>query len=328
MPEFLSEYGVYILFVVGFYALIKGADILVAGSASVAKKFNISDLVIGLTIVSMGTSMPELIVNIIASNSGSADIAIGNVVGSNISNILLILGIAALIYPLTIKSSTVLSEIPYSIIALLLVAFTANATFFGDDVAMQISRIDGVIFILFFALFMGYIIKLSREGRSDLIEETPDEMLPMPRSILYILLGILGLFLGGKWVVDGAVHVASQFGLSEKLIGLTIIAIGTSLPELVTSAVAAYKKSTDIAIANVIGSNIFNLLWVLGISAMIRPMNFDTDLNMDFLFLLIATCMIIFSLITGKTKNQLGKPTGILFLVSYVAYIVFLINRG
>ena len=328
MPEFLSEYGVYILFVVGFYALIKGADILVAGSASVAKKFNISDLVIGLTIVSMGTSMPELIVNIIASNSGSADIAIGNVVGSNISNILLILGIAALIYPLTIKSSTVLSEIPYSIIALLLVAFTANATFFGDDVAMQISRIDGVIFILFFALFMGYIVKLSREGRSDLIEETPDEMLPMPRSILYILLGILGLFLGGKWVVDGAVHVASQFGLSEKLIGLTIIAIGTSLPELVTSAVAAYKKSTDIAIANVIGSNIFNLLWVLGISAMIRPMNFDTDLNMDFLFLLIATCMIIFSLITGKTKNQLGKPTGILFLVSYVAYIVFLINRG
>ncbi|NNJ56033.1 MAG: calcium/sodium antiporter [Bacteroidia bacterium] len=328
MQELLSEYGVYILFVVGFYVLIKGADVLVVGSASVAKKFNVSELVIGLTIVSMGTSMPELIVNIIASNSGSADIAIGNVIGSNISNILLILGVASLIYPLSIKNSTVLSEIPYSIIALLLVAFTANATFFGNDAAFQISRLDGIIFMLFFALFMGYIIKLSREGRADLIEEGPDEFLPMPKSILFIVLGILGLFFGGKWVVDGAVKIASQFGLSEKLIGLTIVAIGTSLPELVTSAVAAIRKSTDIAIANVIGSNIFNLLWVLGISALIRPMNFDTDLNIDMLILLLATCLIIFSLITGKTRNQIGKPTGLLFLATYVFYVVFLVWRG
>ena len=219
-------------------------------------------------------------------------------------------------------------EIPYSIIALLLVAFTANATFFGNDVALQISRFDGVVFILFFVLFMGYIIKLSREGRSDLVEEAPEEMLPMPKSIMFIVLGVLGLFFGGKWVVDGAVEIASQFGLSEKLIGLTIVAIGTSLPELVTSAVAAFKKSTDIAIANVIGSNIFNLLWVLGISALIRPMNYDTALNVDMLVLLFATCLIIFSLITGKAKNQIGKPTGILFLVTYVVYIVFLVNRG
>ena len=182
--------------------------------------------------------------------------------------------------------------------------------------------------MLFFALFMGYIIKLSRQGRSDLIEESPEEWLSMPKSIVYVLLGILGLFFGGKWVVDGAVAVASQFGLSEKLIGLTIVAIGTSLPELVTSAVAAYKKSTDIAIANVIGSNIFNLLWVLGISALIRPMNYDTALNVDMLVLLFATCLIIFSLITGKAKNQIGKPTGILFLVTYVVYLVFLVNRG
>lgn len=328
MLALLSEYGVYILFVIGFYALIKGADILVVGSASIAKKFNVSDLVIGLTIVSMGTSMPELIVNIIASNSGSADIAIGNVVGSNISNILLILGVAALIYPLTIRNSTVLSEIPYSIIALLLVAFSANATFFSGDVALQIGRIDGIVFILFFALFMGYIIKLSREGRSDLVEEAPEEFLPTSRAVIFIVLGILGLFFGGKWVVEGAVNIASQFGLSEKLIGLTIVAIGTSLPELVTSAVAAYKKSTDIAIANVIGSNIFNLLWVLGISALIRPMNFDTALNIDMAVLLVATCLIIFSLITGKSKNQIGKPTGVLFIATYVAYLVFLINRG
>ena len=326
--DFITENGTYFLFVIGFYALIKGADILVAGSASVAKKFNVSDLVIGLTIVSMGTSMPELIVNVIASSKGSADIAIGNVVGSNISNILLILGVAAIIYPLTIKSSTVFSEIPYSIIALLLVAFTANATFFGDDITPQISRVDGMLFMLFFALFMAYIIKLSKEGRTDMVEAAPEALLPMSRALVYIILGILGLFLGGKWVVDGAVKIAGQLGLSEKLIGLTIVAVGTSLPELVTSAVAAYKKSTDIAIANVIGSNIFNLLWVLGISAIIRPINYDTDLNVDMIVLLIATCMIIFSLITGKAKNQIGKPTGVLFLLSYTGYILFLINRG
>ncbi len=319
---------VYILFVIGFVALIKGADVLVAGSASIARKFNVSDVVIGLTIVSMGTSMPELIVNILASASGSADIAIGNVVGSNISNILLILGVAAIIYPLSIKSSTVFSEIPYSIIALLLVAFTANATFFPNEVVSQISRIDGIIYMLFFALFMAYIIKLAKEGRAEMFEDAPEELMPMGKSVLFVVIGILGLFFGGKWVVDGAKEIASVFGLSQKLIGLTVVAIGTSLPELVTSAVAAYKKSTDIAIANVIGSNIFNLLWVLGISAMIRPMNFDPAINTDMLVLLVATCLIIFSLISGKSKNQLGKPTGVVFLLSYIGYLVFLVYRG
>lgn len=319
---------VYILFVVGFFALIKGADVLVVGSASIAKKFNVSDLVIGLTIVSMGTSMPELIVNILASVSGAADIAIGNVVGSNISNILLILGIAAVIYPLRIKNSTVLSEIPYSLIALLLVAFAANAPIFNPNYELLISRGDGVVFMLFFGLFMAYIIKLTREGRSELIEEAPEEILPMGKSILFVVLGIVGLFLGGKWVVDGAVAIASSFGLSEKLIGLTIVAVGTSLPELVTSAVAAYRKNTDIAVANVIGSNIFNLLWVLGISALIKPMPFDPTINSDFIVLIIATCLIIFSLMTGKAKNEMGRPTGIFFLMCYVAYVCFLVWRG
>jgi cation:H+ antiporter len=319
---------VYILFVVGFVLLIKGADWLVSGSASVAKKYNISDLVIGLTIVSMGTSMPELIVNILASTSGASEIAIGNVVGSNIANILLILGVAAFIYPLTIKESTVMSQIPFSIIAILLVAFAANAPIFNPDYSLMISRLDGVVFILFFALFMVYIIKLAREGRADMIEEAPDKVLPMGKSILFILLGMVGLFLGGKWVVDGAIKIAEQFGLSQNLIGLTIVAIGTSLPELVTSAMAAYRKNTDIAVANVIGSNIFNLLWVLGISAMISPMKYDPVVNTDIIVLLVATCLIIFSLMTGRAKNQIGKPTGIFFLACYIAYTAFLIYRG
>ncbi|MFT5348984.1 MAG: cation:H+ antiporter [Bacteroidia bacterium] len=319
---------VYILFVVGFVLLIKGADWLVSGSASVAKKYNISDLVIGLTIVSMGTSMPELIVNILASTSGASEIAIGNVVGSNIANILLILGVAAFIYPLTIKESTVMSQIPFSIIAILLVAFAANAPIFNPDYSLMISRLDGVVFILFFALFMVYIIKLAREGRADMIEDAPSEMLPMGKSILFILLGMVGLFLGGKWVVDGAIKIAEQFGLSQNLIGLTIVAIGTSLPELVTSAMAAYRKNTDIAVANVIGSNIFNLLWVLGISAMISPMKYDPVVNADIIVLLVATSLIIFSLMTGRAKNQIGKPTGIFFLACYIAYTAFLIYRG
>ena len=319
---------VYILFIVGFVVLIKGADWLVTGAASVAKKYKVSDIVVGLTIVSMGTSMPELIVNIIASSSGASDIAVGNIIGSNISNILLILGVAAIIYPLVIQNSTIYSEIPYSIIAILLVAFVANAALFRDLDTQIISRFDGALLMLFFALFISYIIKLARQGRADMLEEAPEEILPMGKSIGYISLGMAGLFFGGRWVVDGAMQIASEFGLSEKLIGLTIVAIGTSLPELVTSAVAAYKKNTDIAVANVVGSNIFNLLWVLGVSAMISPLNFDTQLNSDIFVLLVASCLIIFSLATGKIKNQIGRPTGILFLVSYVSYIAFLVIRG
>ena len=319
---------VYILFAVGFVVLIKGADLLVAGSASVAKKYNVSDIVIGLTIVSMGTSMPELIVNILASNSGACDIAIGNVIGSNISNILLILGIAAVIYPLSIQRSTTYSEIPYSIVALLLVAFVGNATLFSTSHDHSISRGDGAILMVFFALFLVYILKLAKAGRSELIEDAPDELLPMGKSIVFICLGMLGLFFGGKWVVDGAVAIATEFELSEKLIGLTIVAIGTSLPELVTSAVAAYKKNTDIAIANVVGSNIFNLLWVLGLSAIINPLNFDPQINTDIFVLLIASCLIIFGLGMDKYRKQLGRPAGVLFLLAYGCYIVFLVYRG
>ena len=319
---------VYILFAIGFVLLIKGADWLVAGSASIAKKYKVSDIVIGLTIVSMGTSMPELIVNILASTSGSSDIAVGNMIGSNISNILLILGVAAIIYPLSIKNSTIYSEIPYSIIALLLVAFVANAALFQTVDLHIISRLDGALLMLFFALFMIYIIKLAKEGRADMLEEAPDEQLPMGKSTLYVILGMIGLFLGGKWVVDGAIEIARVFDMSEKLIGLTVVAIGTSLPELVTSAMAAYKKNTDIAIANVIGSNIFNLLWVLGISAIISPLTYDVAINTDIFILLLATCLIVFSLVSSKLKDKIGKPTGILFLICYVAYLAFVVMRG
>lgn len=319
--------AVYLLFVVGFVLLIKGADWLVAGSATIAKKNNVSNLVVGLTIVSMGTSMPELIVNVLASSKDASQIAIGNILGSNIANILLILGVAGFIYPIKIKESTVFSEIPYSIIALLLVAFVANSNLFGSH-NNSINQIDGIILMAFFGLFVAYIIRLAKNGSADMIDDIPDEKTTTGKSFLMVLLGMIGLFFGGQWVVNGAIAAAEHFGLSEAFIGLTVVAIGTSLPELVTSAVAAYRKNTDIAMANIIGSNIFNLLWVLGISAIIKPMSFDSSLNADILILLGASCLILFSLVTGKVKNQIGKPTGTLFLLLYLTYVVFLIYRG
>lgn len=318
---------VYFLFVLGFIALIKGADFLVEGAATIAKRFNISDIVIGLTIVSLGTSMPELIVNVKASLEGSSAIAIGNIIGSNISNILLILGVSSLIYPLVVKEGTVLSEIPYSLIAVLLLGFLANTHAFSGDTSLSISRVDGIVLLLFFLLFILYIVKLIRSGRSDLVEEAPESKAPMWKSILYVVLGGVGLWIGGEWVVEGAVHIAEIYGLDEAFIGLTIIAIGTSLPELVTSAMAALKKNTDIAVANVIGSNIFNILWVLGLSAAIKPLRFDEIINADIVVLIAASCLIILSMSTSK-KNEIGRVSGVLFLVLYVAYIIYLVNRS
>lgn len=317
----------FFLFVVGFLILIKGADWLVIGSSCIAKKNNISDLVVGLTIVSMGTSMPELLVNILASSKDASEIAVGNILGSNIANILLIIGITSFMYPIKVKQSTFNKEIPFSIVALLLVGLVANISFF-DNQDNSITHLDGSFLIVFFGLFIAYIIGLAKTGRPDLLDEIPDAEMNNGKAALYIILGVIGLFFGGKWVVDGAIEIARLFQLSEAFIGLTIVAIGTSLPELVTSAMAAYRKNTDIAMANVIGSNIFNLLWVLGVSAIISPLNYQPSLNTDVVILLFASALILIGLKNGKPKNQIGKTTGILFLILYVAYLCFLIYRG
>lgn len=324
----------YLLFIVGFVFLVKGADLLVDGSSSIAKKFKVSDFIVGLTIVSLGTSMPELVVNIMASLSGSSEIAIGNVIGSNIANILLILGISAIICPLPIQKNTVLSEIPFSLTATVLVGFLANAALFNRDSTethFSLSRLDGAILLGFFALFMAYIFNLSKESRTNgdaEISQGDEEIkeIPTGKSILWISIGITGLFIGGKWVVDGAMVFAKELGFSETFVGLTIVAVGTSLPELVTSAVAATKKKTDLAVGNVIGSNIFNLLWILGISASIRPMPFNEITNDDILILIGSSSLIIFFLATGK-KNTIDRWEGVIFLICYLVYIGYLVMR-
>lgn len=318
------------LLVFGFYLLIKGADWLVEGASSLARRLKISDFVIALTIVSFGTSMPELIVNIMASFSGSSEIAIGNVIGSNIANILLILGVSALICPLPIYRSTILSEIPFSLAATFLLGFLANASLFGEPGTLSISRPDATVMLVFFMLFMGYIVFLARDKSQEESEEAAaesSEEMSVPKAVLWVSIGVLMLFGGGKMVVDSAIAIAKMFGLSESLIGLTVVAIGTSLPELVTSAVAAWKKNTDIAVGNVIGSNVFNLLWILGVSGMIQPLAFNPHSNLDILVLIFANALLIFALPTGR-RGAIDRFNGVTFIGGYLAYTAYLVYRG
>lgn len=317
----------YLLFIAGVFLLIKGANWLVTGASSIAKSYQISDMVIGLTIVSFGTSMPELIVNIIASLKGNPGIAIGNVFGSNIANILLILGVAALVRPLPLKKSTIFSEIPFSLIATLLIGFLANASLFNESENLIISRIDGGILLLFFLLFMLYIFDVAKDDPEPTGEEENFKEMSKAKALGWITTGVAALFIGGKWTVDGAVQMATQLGMSEGFVGLTIVAVGTSLPELVTSVIAAKRGNADIAIGNAVGSNIFNILWILGVSALIHPLPFNELSNFDILMIIFASTLPILSLAISK-KRTIGRGSGILFLLCYTAYIIFLLYRG
>jgi cation:H+ antiporter len=315
-----------ILFAIGFVFLIKGADFLVDGAVSVARSLNISDLVVGLTVVAFGTSTPELFVNIIASFRGNSDIAIGNVLGSNIANVFLILGISSVIFPLTVTKGTVWKEIPFSLLAGIVLLFTANDQILDSAGASVLTRIDGLIFLCFFTIFIYYTFSIAArvEGME---QHVPAKQHSWLRSLLYIIAGLAGLTIGGKWIVDGAVVLAAKLGMSESLIGLTIVAVGTSLPELATSAVAAYKKNAEIAVGNVVGSNIFNIFFVLGISAFIKPLPFQTKNNVDLAAVIFSSLMLFFFMFTGK-KRSLDRWEGIILLILYGGYIAFLLYAG
>ena len=313
----------YILFILGFFVLIKGADLLVDGSASIAKKLKISSIVIGLTIVAFGTSAPEFIVNIYASVQGNSGIAIGNILGSNIANILLILGISAIIYPVTAKKNTVLKEIPFSLLAVIILGLMANDMIIDGEVFSSITRIDGFVLIAFLIIFLYYTFGITKSA-DDIVEKDEIKVFSYPKAILFIILGLTGLVFGGKWIVDGAVKIAELYNVSQSLIGLTIVAVGTSLPELATSAVAAYKKQSDIAIGNVVGSNIFNIFWILGVSGIIRPLPFSTNLNGDILMTVYASVLLFLVMFVGQ-KRVIERWQGVFMVTSYFAYIVFLI---
>jgi cation:H+ antiporter len=311
-----------VILLAGFVSLIYGANTLVDSASSLAKQYNIPNIVIGLTIVAFGTSAPELIVNIFASVQGDSDIALGNVVGSNIFNVLGIAGIAAIIYPLSVKTNTTWIEIPLSLLAASILLVIANDVLIDKGAASAVTRIDGIVLLFFFLIFMVYNLQVARKGGEEGEVEIRD--IPKWKSILLILLGFVLLVIGGRAIVYSAVELATMFGIPERIIALTIISIGTSLPELATSAVAAYKKHADIAIGNVVGSNIFNIFFILGISAVINPVPLQPGANMDLLVNLGAGLLLFLFIFTGK-KHSVDRWEGVLFVAMYVAYVVALV---
>lgn len=307
-----------ILIIIGFVLLIVGADVLVDGSSGIAKKFHIPEIIIGLTIVSIGTSMPELFVSITSALDGYSDMAIGNIIGSNLSNLLLILGLSATIKPVVFQKETRLYEIPMCLLVTIVLMYFCNSQ--GG-----ISKSEAVILLILFGAFIGYTIYMGKkESKKEIVEiQTEEKQNSILKNIIFILIGICSLKFGGDLVVNNAVNVANLFNWSEKLISLTILAIGTSLPELVTSVTAAVKGNSDIAIGNIIGSNIFNILLIIGVSAFITPITYNFSYNFDFCILIVSSIILaIFPFIPPKDK--MSRFNGIIYLLIYIMYLIAL----
>lgn len=302
-----------VLLIVGFFMLIKGADWFVDGASGIARKLGISQLVIGLTIVAFGTSAPEAAVSITSALKGNAGISIGNVVGSNILNILIILGTTAIIVPLVLQKSTLYVEIPFLIGVTILFAILGMS---GNEVSM----VDGIILWAVFLVFLAYLIVMAIKGKNE--EEEEETTRGMVGNLVFTVAGLGLVVFGSDVTVDSATSLAKMVGMSDRFIGLTIVALGTSLPEFVTSILAARKGKADIAIGNIVGSNLFNILFVLGTTAMIKPIPFAQNFVIDMYFAIYATILLL--LCTCKTK-KVTRTGGILMLCSYVVYFVYLI---
>ncbi len=309
-----------LLLVFGFSLLIKGATWLVDGASALAQRYNVSNLTIGLTVVAFGTSAPELAVNSFASVFNHQDIVFGNVIGSNNFNLFLILGIVGLISPLTVQSSTVWKEIPFSFLAIIIFALLVNDFIFSD--LNELSRIDGLILLIMFLVFLYYVYRQLKKDQTDTI--IVESSLTSIKIIIYIVLGLASLIIGGTLAVDNASKLALTLGVSEKIVGLTIVATGTSLPELTTSVVAALKKNNDIAVGNIIGSNIFNIFLILSLSSIIRPIPYDLRFNTDLLMLAGGTLFLFIAMFTGRRK-KLDRWEAAILLVTFIAYTAFLI---
>ncbi len=309
------------LVVLGFVLLIFGADALVKGASALAKKLKMSDLAIGLTIVAFGTSAPELVVSSVASFNEQSDLILGNVIGSNNFNLFVILGIVALIKPISVQKSMVWIEIPISI-AVIVILYVLSNVFFGDGAAL-VSKLDAVILLVLFAGFMFYVYKglSTEEGVINSSVQTYTNF----KMTLFIVLGLGGLILGGHLVVTSATDIAQSFGVSDKVIGLTIVAAGTSLPELVTSVVAATKNNADIAIGNVIGSNIFNILLIVPISALIHPIAYNTSFNLDLYILLGGSLFLFIAMFSGQAK-RLDRWEALLLILGFIGYTFYLLR--
>ncbi len=313
-----------LLFLLGGLVLtLYAANWLVDGASSIAKRFNVSDLVIGLTIVALGTSTPELAINIFSAIKGSTDLAIGNILGSNIANILLILGVASLFSPLVISSNTTWKEIPFGLLAVIVLGLMANDLWLDKGANGNIiSRTDGMILLCFLIIFFVYTFEMARR-EPEQTDEVP--VVSIWKSLFLLLIGIVGLFAGGKLLVEGAIGLATMAGISERVIGLTIVAIGTSLPELAAAIVAARKGKTDLAVGNVIGSNILNIFLVLGVTSTIQPMHYDSAISNYDLGLVALASFLLFGASFLYTPKKITKREGVLFTLLYVVYLVSLV---
>ncbi len=322
----MPAFAILIIIAASMFVVIKGADYFVKGAGSVSAKFGISTFVIGLTVVAVGTSSPEIFVNIIAAQNGATDLSIGNILGSNIANILLALGISALFAPLAMQSRTVWKEFPYSLLAGVMV-FVLGADLMingsGDNV---ITRSDGMVLLAFFVIFLVYTFGLSKM-KDDNDTEEEMEVYGWLRSFIYIIGGLFALIVGGKAVVESATVLASMLGMSQNLIGLTVVAVGTSLPEIVTSVMAVRKGFVDMVVGGVVGSNIFNVFLVLGLTALVAPLQFGKDSITDAFFLMFISIILFMAMFVGK-KHTLERWQGAIFVLLYAVYILFAIWRG
>jgi cation:H+ antiporter len=315
----------YLLFGLGFPALVGGAYLLVRGAGSLALGLGVSELTVGLTVVALGTSAPELVVSLLAAASGSADLALGNVVGSNLSNILLILGAAALVSPLAMRDSLRRREIPWALLACLVPAVMVNDRALAGAAWGGLDRGDGLVLLAFLAVFLYYVFSVAQ--RQDAAGVDKVAPVSMPAAAGMAAAGVAALALGGDWIVDGASALAAAWGMSQALIGLTIVAVGTSLPELATSLLAAWRGNADLAVGNVVGSNILNVFWILGVSSAISPVGFNPGLNPDLAAMTAATLLLFLFTYTGG-RHRVDRGEGLLFLACYAGYLAFTVWRG
>lgn len=312
----------YILLIIGFIFLIKGATYFVDGSSSIARRFGLSPMLIGLTIVAFGTSSPEGAVSIRAAIRGSNEIVVGNIIGSSLFNIILVIGVVAAIKQIKLKHKTIIKELPFLLLTSVVLLVISLDSYLQQQ-SNTISRSDGLILVSFFLIFLYYIIEAALTSKEKIKEDVVT--MPLQKSILIALGGVTGILLGANWVVNSSTNIALKLGMSETLAGLTIVAVGTSLPELTTSIVAALKGESDIAIGNVIGSNVFNILLVLGITTIIKPIPVDSKVLFDMIYLLLATIIVFFFSVTKKTITRIE---GSLLVIAYIGYMVYIIIRN
>lgn len=316
---------VYLLFILGFVLLVRGAPLLITGATTLAYRLRISDIAIGLTVIAFGTSMPELAVNIIANVRGADEIAIGNVIGSTITTILVTGAIAAIIRPLTVDYSIANKQLPLGIIAVLTLALLANDFFLGSDGGV-ISRVDGLILLAIFGVFVYYLLGLTKISNRHLLERPPHQT--TIAALGSITLGVVALALGGHWVVLGAVALATDLGISQSFVGLIIVSLGTSLPEIMTSIVASLRGKTGLALGNLIGSITFNTSAILGLSTLISPLTFDPRLNFSLIIFIAVTFLLSYFILAGRRERHIERWEGVALLCAYLVYICVIALRG